>query len=144
MIKFWDKNEPYAEFSNFANYPISLDGHVWRTVEHYYQAMKTLSESERAIIRHTNTPGEAKKLGQHVLLREDWEEVKYEVMKTAVRAKFSQHEDIQQVLFNTGFREIAEDSPNDYIWGLGKDGTGQNLLGKVLVEIREELREVCC
>jgi len=62
-------------------------------------------------------------------------------MKTALRAKFTQHEDLKKILLDTGDRELIEDSPVDYQWGCGKDGTGQNLLGKALVEIRQELRQ---
>ncbi len=61
-------------------------------------------------------------------------------MKTALRAKFTQHEDLKKILLGTEDRELIEDSADDYQWGCGKDGTGQNLLGKALVEIRAELR----
>ena len=62
-------------------------------------------------------------------------------MKTALRAKFTQHENLKKILLDTGDRELIEDSPTDYQWGCGQDGTGQNLLGKALVEIRTELRK---
>jgi len=61
-------------------------------------------------------------------------------MKKALRAKFTQHEKLKKLLLGTENADIIEDAPNDYQWGCGKDGSGQNLLGKALMDIREELK----
>ena len=61
-------------------------------------------------------------------------------MRRAVRAKFEQHPDIRAVLLGTGDEELIEDAPNDYYWGCGEEGTGKNMLGKILMEVRGELR----
>lgn len=61
-------------------------------------------------------------------------------MRDAVREKFRAHQDIQTVLLETGDEEIIENAPNDYYWGCGANGSGQNKLGKILMEIRAELR----
>ena len=73
-------------------------------------------------------------------LRNDWENIKDKVMYDAVLAKFTQHQDIQQILLNTGEQSIVEDSPIDYYWGCGKDGSGKNKLGEILVKVRTELK----
>jgi len=70
----------------------------------------------------------------------DWERVKDDVMRRAVRRKFEAHDDIRAVLLSTGDEEIIEDAPRDYYWGRGADGSGKNMLGKILMEVREELR----
>jgi ribA/ribD-fused uncharacterized protein len=73
-------------------------------------------------------------------LRSDWEQVKDDVMRAAVLQKFLTHQDIQQTLLGTGDEELVEATTNDYYWGCGTNGTGKNMLGKILMEVRAELR----
>ena len=73
-------------------------------------------------------------------LRRDWESVKDSIMRKAVRAKFTQHDDIRQILLSTGDARIVEHTENDSYWGDGGDGKGRNMLGRILMEIREELQ----
>ena len=73
-------------------------------------------------------------------LREDWEAVKDDVMRQALYAKFTQHFDIQTILLETDDEEIIENTTKDHYWGIGSSGTGLNMLGKLLVELRERLR----
>jgi ribA/ribD-fused uncharacterized protein len=73
-------------------------------------------------------------------MRSDWDEVKYEAMKVVLTAKFLQHHDLRKQLMDTGTEELIEDSPVDYYWGCGADGSGKNMLGKLLMELREELK----
>lgn len=84
----------------------------------------------------------AKPLGNDrtVPIRPDWESAKDAVMREAVRAKFVQHSDIQAVLLGTGNEALVEAAYNDSYWGSGPDGKGKNMLGKVLMEIRADLR----
>lgn len=72
-------------------------------------------------------------------LRPDWDTVKDDVMRSAVHAKFAQHPELQALLLSTGDAMLVEHTKNDAYWGDGGDGTGQNMLGKILVEIRERL-----
>ncbi len=72
-------------------------------------------------------------------LRKDWEEVKDHIMRKAVLEKFKSHKDILNILLSTGEKEIIEKTSNDYCWAYGKDGTGKNMLGKILMEVRELL-----
>lgn len=95
-------------------------------------------------IRRANGPREAARIGRDrsLPLRKDWDSVKDGVMYEAIRAKFSQNEDIRKELLNTGDAELIEDSPIDFYWGWGSDRSGKNRLGKLLMKLRTELKEV--
>ena len=145
-IYFYKVSDPYGCFSNFSLHPIEVEGLYWQTVEHYYQAQKFVAtENERLIqvIRDAQTPMEAAQIGRDrtLKLRCDWEEVKQQVMWQGVLTKFLTHPDIQAILLDTGERLIVEDSPTDYYWGCGQDKTGQNQLGKILMNVRQEIRQ---
>lgn len=85
-------------------------------------------------------PSEAKRLGRRVRLRSDWEQVKYDVMLDVVRAKFNQHPDLAQKLLATGDEELVEGNDwGDTYWGVC-NGRGKNMLGKILMRVRAELR----
>lgn len=141
MIKFWRTTGEYGFMSNFSKHPITIDGKTYATTEHYYQAMKAISEDDHEKIRKASGPKKSKEIAQTIDLREDWEEIKFGIMKDALRAKVARYEFMRESLLESGDVEIEEASPYDYIWGTGKDGTGQNLLGKAWMEIREELRK---
>lgn len=145
-IYFYKVDEPYGCFSNFSPHPIQLDGLDWQTVEHYYQAQKfvaTQKENLMVVIREVPTPEDAALIGRdcHHKLRADWESVKAQIMEKAVRTKFMSHPDLQEILLNTAEELIVEDSPTDYYWGCGESKTGQNQLGKILMKIRQEIRQ---
>jgi len=140
-IKFYKSNPPHGYLNNFYPARMYIYGRWWATVEHAYQAQKTLVLEEYDGIWQAKTPRESRDLGQKVTMRNDWDTIKYAVMKDCVRAKFLQHSTIRMQLLNTGDEDIVEDSPIDYYWGCGADGTGKNMLGKILVEIREELSD---
>ena len=74
-------------------------------------------------------------------LRKDWEQVKDEIMQQGVLRKFETHADIREILLVTGDELIVENSPIDYYWGCGKDGSGKNRLGEILMTVREILRQ---
>lgn len=92
-------------------------------------------------IRYADTPKIAARLGRSLPCRSDWEAVKVSIMKKAVLAKFIQHPELRKKLKETGSSYLVEHtvgSPRpDSIWGDGADGTGQNLLGKILMEVRD-------
>lgn len=141
-IKFYSVAEPYGEFSNFALYPIKLKGKVWPTSEHYFQAQKFAGTSHEDKIRKAASPMKAAELGRtrKVRIRANWDHMKDNVMLEAVRAKFAQHPDLQELLLETGDALIIEHTENDAYWGDGGDGKGKNRLGKILVKVRAELR----
>ncbi len=89
------------------------------------------------------TAKEAAKMGRDRKrpLRSDWEKVKDEIMKQGVLRKFQTHADIREILLATGDEELVENSPIDYYWGCGADGSGKNKLGIVLMAVREILHQ---
>jgi N-glycosidase YbiA len=144
IIKFYQTNEEYGCFSNFADYPIELKGKIWPTSEHYFQAQKFVGTKYEEEIRKINSPMMAAQLGRDRKkpLRRDWEKVKDSIMRDAVLAKFRQHEDLQEILLATGDAKIIEHTENDRYWGDGGDGKGQNKLGQILMSVRSELRQI--
>ena len=142
-VQFYAVGEEYGSFSNFSPYPIRLHGKGWPTSEHFFQAQKFKDEAYQEQIRSTKSPMIAARLGRSRKqpIRPDWDRVKVSVMEEAVRAKFAQHEDLRRLLLETGDAEIVEHTERDSTWGDGGDGSGQNLLGKILMRVRKELRE---
>jgi N-glycosidase YbiA len=141
-IYFYSRSSQYGEFSNFSLHGFELDGAWWPTVEHYFQAQKFPGTEQAEKIRLAEKPAIAKRMGRsrkHVL-RPDWEEVKDDVMRRAVRQKFESHPELRELLLATGDEELIENAPGDYYWGCGKTGTGRNMLGKILMEVRTSLR----
>eukprot|EP00243_Klebsormidium_subtile_P003514 TRINITY_DN16932_c0_g1_i1.p1 TRINITY_DN16932_c0_g1~~TRINITY_DN16932_c0_g1_i1.p1 ORF type:complete len:160 (+),score=39.82 TRINITY_DN16932_c0_g1_i1:257-736(+) len=141
-VLFYGLKGEFGEFSNFFPAPIELDGKTWPTTEHYFQAQKFHDEALQERIRTLTSPGAAAKEGRKRSnpLREDWERVKDDVMLTALRAKFTEHEDLKAVLLSTGERNLVEHTTNDSYWADGGDGSGRNVLGQLLVRLRSELR----
>lgn len=142
-IRFYrERDEPYGCFSNFSRHSFEVDGTPWQTVEHYFQAMKFPGTEHEQAIQLAPAPMIAKQMGNDHdrPLRTDWSEVKDDVMRRAVHAKFAQNPDIRAVLLGTREEELIEDAPGDYYWGCGAEGTGKNMLGKILMEVRGELR----
>jgi hypothetical protein len=140
-IRFFSKSETHSEFSNFAAFPLDLDGKRWPSVEHYYQAQKFADPKLQKAIRQEKPPI-AKSLADKnkASVRPDWDSVKDEVMERAVRRKFELHAELRELLLSTGDEELQEAAPTDYYWGVGRDGNGQNRLGLILMRIRAELR----
>ena len=143
IIHFYSTSDEYGCFSNFAAYPIELDGKQWPTSEHYFQAQKFEGMEHREAIRNTNSPMQAARMGRDrkKKLRPDWESVKVAVMTDAVRSKFTQHQDLRLVLLGTDDAKLVEHTENDSYWGDGGDGSGKNMLGQIPMRIRADLRE---
>lgn len=146
-IYFYKVYEPYGCFSNFSIHRIYLQDEYWATVEHYYQAQKfvgTVDSDLIPLIYAAPTPEKAAQLGRDRTrqVRLDWEQVKTQVMREAVLKKFLTHLDIQAILISSGNQLIVENSPNDYYWGCGEDKTGDNHLGKILMSVRQEIRQL--
>lgn len=141
-IRFYAVKDGYGCFSNFAAYPFELDGKRWPTSEHYFQAQKFAGTPYEEEIRQERSPMIAARLGRKRAwpLRADWEQVKDDVMRRAVRAKFDQHPELREILLGTGAAVLIEHTQNDAYWGDGGDGSGRNMLGKILMEVREALR----
>ncbi|MFV8752570.1 NADAR family protein [Nannocystaceae bacterium ST9] len=143
-IYFYRVEDAYGEFSNFAAYPIVIAGKTWPTSEHYFQAQKFVDTDPAwfGAIRKANTPGLAARMGRDRKrpLRRDWEAVKDDVMRRALQAKFDQHAELSELLLATGDEPLVEHTSNDVYWADGGDGSGKNMLGRLLVELRAKLR----
>ncbi|MCD7809542.1 MAG: NADAR family protein [Erysipelotrichaceae bacterium] len=131
--------DEYDFLSNFYRVDIEYEGIIYPTVEHAFQALKTLDNDERLKISLLDTPTEAKRAGRKVTLRSDWEDVKLDIMKELIMIKF--HDPIlKEKLLNTKDAILIEGNTwNDYYWGECK-GKGQNHLGKILMEVRDMIK----
>jgi ribA/ribD-fused uncharacterized protein len=141
VINFYHLGEEYGCFSNFWHAPIQLHGATWPTSEHYFQAQKFAGTPREAEIREAKSPMIAARMGRSRAhkLRPDWETVKDAIMREAVLAKFTQHAELLRILLETGDAQLVEHTENDAYWGDGGDGSGRNMLGEILMSVREEL-----
>ncbi|MEZ4222554.1 MAG: NADAR family protein [Polyangiaceae bacterium] len=141
-ILFYSVGDPFGEFSNFAAFPIKLGGKRWPTSEHYFQAQKFAAPQDREQVRAARTPSLAAREGRDrkKRLRRDWESAKVSVMREAVEAKFRQHPQLGELLLSTGDAELVEHTESDSFWGDGGDGSGRNMLGRILMDVRTALR----
>lgn len=115
-------------------YPAPVFGYP--TVEHAFAACKTLDPDARLAIKHADHPGTAKRMGRAVKLREDWEDIKEDVMMRLVMEKFARHAHLLNLLIATGDLELVErNNWKDRVWGT-VDGLGENRLGKILMGVR--------
>lgn len=139
-INFYRTKDTYGDFSNFASFPIEIDGMRWPTSEHYFQAQKFVGQSFAQAIRNEASPMKAAQMArQQPGLRADWDAVKEDVMRTALHAKFTQHRSLRALLLGTGEAVLVEQTKNDSYWADGGDGTGKNRLGVLLMELRSQL-----
>jgi len=166
-IKFYKQGQ-YFEFSNYYRSSFVVDNVKYSTSEAYFQSKKFIGEysdliaqtdspqkakdmGNQRINRFGNSwlinkskpelglVNDAIRKYKHLRIVENWEDnLSVDTMFTAVREKFRQNERLKELLISTYPNHIEENSPTDYYWGIGKDGTGKNMLGLVLVEIRRE------
>ena len=129
----------YSFLSTFYPCTIIYDNNKYPSVEHAFQAAKTKNKQEQFKIWQAATPGIAKRLGRKVTLREDWEEVKVEVMREFIHQKF-QDKTLKKLLLMTEDAELIEGNYwHDYFWGTC-NGKGLNHLGKILMEERRRIK----
>ena len=131
----------YAFLSNFYETPVTYGGLTYTNAEAAFQAQKCMTDSEKREFTDM-PPAKAKSKGRRVSLRPDWNEVKVGLMEEIVFAKFSQNEQLKQMLLATGEAILKEGNTwNDVFWGISlKTGRGENRLGKILMKVRERLR----
>jgi ribA/ribD-fused uncharacterized protein len=140
-LYFYTKTMPYWGLSNFSPHGFEVDGAFWPTVEHFFQAQKFEASDIRERIRRAATPKDARSLGQSrsFPVRSDWDDARESVMLRALRLKFRVPA-ARALLLSTEDRPLIESSPFDYFLAAGQDGTGQNRLGHLLVQVRQELQ----
>lgn len=142
VIQFYGTKSEHGAFSNFSAHRVFLKGKVWRTSEHYFQAQKFAGTEHEEELRMAKSPMVVAKMGRarNRPLRKDWEQVKDDVMREVVLAKFTQHKELKGLLLSTGDAELIEHTRHDAYWGDGGDGTGKNMLGIILMEVRAILK----
>lgn len=130
----------YYFLSNFSNAPVEYNGITYLNNEAAFQSMKTMNIRKREQFANLD-PSTAKRKGRNVILRNDWEKVKEQIMYEICKNKFSQNEDLKIKLLETGDQYLEEGNTwGDKEWGTYK-GVGKNKLGKILMRVRDELRE---
>lgn len=155
-IFFWHEYEENGCFSNWYYSPFEAGGEKFRHAEQYIMAQKAKLFGDELSCRKimaAKEPDECKRLGRQVAGYDDavWKEHRGPILRAALRAKFTQNDELRRRLLSTGGTRLAEASPHDKIFGIGlsaedavyvrpEQWQGQNLLGKALAEIREELK----
>jgi ribA/ribD-fused uncharacterized protein len=144
MIASFGKDTEYRWLSNFTDFetPMMYQGLSFRSVEHFYVAMKTMDIDLRKEVSMLPTAGKVKRFGKGLVLRSDWDIVKDMVMKLATKHKYSEANPIlREKLIATGDKYLQEGNHwGDEYWGVNlKTGEGLNKLGEILMEVRDEL-----
>ncbi len=139
-ILFYERT--HYMFSNFSSFTVEYEGVLWMTSEHAYQAAKFNDKSIIEEVRNTRSAHDAFVLARSYddRKRDDWMDIRVEVMEKIVRAKLEQHDYIKNRLLETGNKEIVENSPVDSFWGWGPNKDGENQLGKIWMRLRDEIR----
>lgn len=131
----------YHFLSNFHPVSVEYEGVTYPSVEHAYQAAKSLDLEERDIIRSSGSAGMAKRLGRHVKVRDDWDDIKLEIMSELVYQKFYGDPDLANKLLGTRDKVLVEGNWwGDRFWGVC-NGVGYNHLGRILMAVRNLLEE---
>lgn len=146
-IRFYRANEePYGCFSNLYKRKVLFEGEAFETAEHAYQAGKARKPHVRAWILSAPSPALVA-MAAHGLywwdIRSDWSKIKFDRMRDVLRAKFTQHDDLRELLLSTRNARLVEsatvDNSVNRLWG-EVNGVGRNMLGTLLMEVRDELR----
>lgn len=142
-ILFYEPFDSHGFLSNFYPSDIEISGEVWPTSEHYYQAQKFSCSIIQQEILNAKTPDIAFALSRKYekRTRPDWYDVRVSVMESIVKEKFFQNPKLAHFLVNTGRIELKEHSHKDAFWGDGGNGKGKNILGRILMDVRETLQQ---
>jgi ribA/ribD-fused uncharacterized protein len=130
----------WAKLGNYAPCLDFYEGHAYQSVEHAYQAQKSLDPATQQRIRQCGSPARAKALARSVDLRPDWDDIKLGLMETLLREKFAQEPE-RTILLSTMDAQLVEGNWwGDTYWGVVRngEGDGENHLGKLLMKIRDE------
>jgi ribA/ribD-fused uncharacterized protein len=147
-IRFYRANEkPYGAFSNLFRRAVIFEDRVYPTAEHAYQAGKARKEAVKEWLLNAPTPALVA-MAAHGLytwdIVPDWSQIKFERMRKVLYAKFTQHDDLKELLLSTGEARLVEagrvENVVNCVWG-EVNGKGKNMLGKMLMELRAELRK---
>ena len=143
-IRFYRASGEYGFLSNLFKRPVVFEGREFPCSESAYQFGKPRDEKVAEWLVSAPKPHLCAAAAHSLFVfdvKEDWNKNKVERMRGVLRAKFSQHRDLAEKLLATGDADLIEESNMDAFWGIGKKGNGRNMLGMLLMEIREELKE---
>lgn len=130
----------YRFLSNFWPVNVLFENIIYPSTEHAYQAAKTLDKGKRYEISKLEKAGDAKRLGKAIPMRPEWDHIRVPVMKELLIEKFKRP-DLAELLLATGDMKLVEyNGWGDRFWGVCR-GEGTNMLGQLLMEVREELRQ---
>jgi ribA/ribD-fused uncharacterized protein len=140
-VFFYEQDHYYL--SNFSAFMVEFGGVMFPTSEHAYQWCKFLDPLKQRAIQVASSAHDAFKMAERwkPYVRENWPSVRIDLMRDILRHKVDQHEYVRRKLLQTGDRELIENSWRDSFWGWGPERDGENMLGKLWVQIRAELRE---
>jgi len=136
-IRGFSKKSGYEFLSNFYAATVAFEGSLYPSVEHAYQAAKSLDVDTRKIIKRAMTSGEAKRLGRAIVVRPDWIDVRLDIMRNLIREKF-ENPFLRFRLKDTYGYKIINESRYDKFWGI-VGGEGENWLGRIIEEVREKI-----
>ena len=142
MIEFYKEFGELGYLANYSNHGFTKNGIFYKTVEHYYQSEKFDNSEVRERIINAPTPKEASNIGRDRsnIRKENFKEIKNQVMFDGILEKFRQNRDIAYRLIETRNKRIAEATIDEYYWGIGKDKSGKNVIGDILVKVRERIK----
>lgn len=141
-IYFYKEFGENGYMATYSAHGFYKQGIYWKTAEHYYQAHKFEDKAIRQRIINAETPKEASKIGRcrEYEIKANWDEIRCKVMYEAVLCKFQTHADIREKLLDTGEEEIVEETTKENYWGCGPNKDGANTYGRILCQVREQLR----
>lgn len=141
-IYFKYSTGPYGRLHNFSPFRVIIGDNYYSTSEHLYQSLKYLDKDKQKLIRNQSSPKQAATIGRSLNgIREDWSLVKLDAMKFVLYAKLISNLSLARKLIETGNTEIIELSNYDTFWGKNGKGMGENNLGKLWMQIREEIKD---
>jgi len=142
-IEFYKEFGDLGYLANYSNHGFTKNGVFYKTVEHYYQSEKFSDEELKKKIINAPTPKEASNIGRDRsnIRIEGFTSIKNQVMFDGILEKFRQNRDIAYKLIETRNNKIAEATIDEYYWGIGKDKSGKNVIGDILVKVRERIKK---
>lgn len=142
MIEFYKEFGELGYLANYSNHGFTKNGIFYKTVEHYYQSEKFDDPEIKKRIINAPTPKEASNIGRDRsnIRKENFKEIKNQVMFDGILEKFRQNRDIAYKLIETRNKKIAEATIDEYYWGIGKDKSGKNVIGDILVKVRKRIK----
>ena len=143
-IRFYRATGEYGWLSNLWPCEVVVEDVLYPDVERAYQIVKSSDPAIQEWLRAAPTASLCAQAAHALLpwqVRKDWNDIKVPRMRACLLAKFTQHEDLRRKLIDTGDATLVEESKSDAFWGVGKKGTGKNMLGVLLCQLRAELRK---